>query len=240
MTPFPPIDSEMLSAILETYSKVSLIVTGAIGAIFIARTTLLLLSVSSPNSYFELFKETVLLLLALNLSPFVLKTVLSSSSEIAGLIRFEPQERIEGPVDGLLASLAENLSFLGVALDIGDLTVKHLVRAVFSLLIGLLSVAAPLIFISGYIFGQGIGVPALGSSLVALSLWPVLWNVIGLLGSTLWPTFQGTSLSSFVFAIAVSALQVLSPFFVVSLLRNAEPQSAISPVKWTFSKMRRG
>jgi hypothetical protein len=240
MTPFPPIDSEMLSAILATYSKVSLIATEVIGAIFIARTTLLLLTVSSPNSYFELFKETVLLLLALNLSPFVLKTVLSSSSEIAGLIRFEPQERIEGPVDGLLASLAENLSFLGVAIDIGDLTVKHLVRAVFSLLIGLLSVAAPLIFISGYVFGQGIGVPALGGSLLALSLWPVLWNVIGLLGSTLWQSFQGTSLSSFVFSVAVLILQTLSPIFTVSLLRSSDPKAIVPSVRWLSSKMRRG
>lgn len=240
MTQFPPIDPEMLTAVLATYSKVSLIVTGVIGAIFIARTTLLLITVSGPEAYGELFKETVIILFALKISPFLLKTVLGASSEIASLIHFESQSRTTGPIDGLLGSLTESLSFLGVIADLGNITIQHLVRSVFSLLIGLLAIVAPLIFVSNYLLGQSSGAQTLGVSLLALSLWPVLWNVIGLLGSTLWPTFQGTSLSSFVFSVAVLILQTLSPLFTVSLLRSSDPKAAIPSITWLTSKMRRG
>lgn len=38
-----------------------------------------------------------------------------------------------------------------------------------------------MVFISGYVLGTGLGALGLGSSLIALSLWPVLWNAVGLL-----------------------------------------------------------
>lgn len=237
MTPFPPIDSGVLQAVLETFQRVAGIVLGITSAVFIARVALLLVQVEGAHAFADLIRDTVVLLLALAVFPFVLKTVVNGSGQIAKLIHFEAQARSSGAIDNLLGPLKTNMLFLGLLTDIGDLTILHLVRAVFSLLIGLLAVAAPLIFISGYILGQGIGVAALGSSLLAFSLWPVLWNVIGLLSSTLWPSFQGTSLSSIVFSIAVTVLQFLSPLFCLALLRQMAPQAALRSVTGLASKL---
>jgi len=181
--------------------------------------------------------DTVVLLLALTVFPFVLKTVVAASGQISSLIHFEARSRSLGAIDNLLGTFETNMVLIGLLADIGDLTIQHLVRAVYSLLIGLLAIAAPVVFVSGYVLGQGIGVSAVGSSLLAFTLWPVLWNVIGLLSSTLWPSFQATSLSSIVFSIAVTVLQFLSPLFAVVLLRQLAPQAAIRSVTGIASKL---
>jgi hypothetical protein len=237
MTAFPPIDSAVLQAVLETFQRVAGIVLGITSAVFIARVALLIVQVEGSHAFASLVRDTVVLLLALAIFPFVLKTVVSGSGQIAELIRFEAHSRSSGPIDNLLGSLKNQMLIFGLISDIGDITIQHLVRSVFSLLIGLLAVAAPLIFISAYILGQGIGVAALGSNLLAFSLWPVLWNVIGLLSSTLWPAFQDTSLSSIVFSIAVTILQFLSPLFCLSLLRQMAPQAALRSVSGFVSKV---
>ncbi|MBL7687401.1 MAG: hypothetical protein JNJ49_05160 [Bdellovibrionaceae bacterium] len=240
MTPFPPIDSGVLQAVIETFQRVAGIVLGITSAVFIARVALLIVQVEGAHAFADLVRDTVVLLLALAIFPFVLKTVVMASAQIASAIRFEAYARSSGAIDNLLGSLKTHVLFVGLLSDIGDITVLHLVRAVFSLLIGLLAVAAPLIFISGYVLGQGIGVAALGSSLLAFALWPVLWNVIGLLSSNLWPSFQSTSLSSIVFSIAVTVLQFFSPLFCLALLRQVAPQSALRTVTGIALKMAGG
>lgn len=240
MTAFPPIDSGVLQAVLDTFQRVAGVVLGLTGAVFIARAALLVAQVEGAHAFADLVRETVVLLLALAIFPFVLKTVVAGSSQIASLVHFEARARSAGAIDHLLGSLRSQMLFFGLLTDIGDLTIQHLVRSVFSLLIGLLAVAAPLVFVSGYILGQGIGVGALGSSLLAFSLWPVLWNVIGLLSSTLWPSFQETSLSSIVFSLAVTGLQFLSPLFCLALLRQSAPQAALRSITGLASKVAGG
>lgn len=237
MTAFPPIDSAVLQAVLETFQRVAGIVLGITSAVFIARVALLIVQVEGSHAFADLIRDTVALLLALAIFPFVLKTIVAASGQIAELVRFEAHARSSGAIDNLLGSLKSQVLMFGLIADIGDITIQHLVRSVFSLLIGLLAVAAPLVFISGYILGQGIGVAALGSNLLAFSLWPVLWNVIGLLSSTLWPAFQDTSLSSIVFSIAVTVLQFLSPLFCLALLRQMAPQAALRSVTGLASKV---
>lgn len=240
MTPFPPIDPGVLQAVLDTFQRVAGIVMGLTSAIFVTRVAFLIVQVEGANAYSDLIRDTVVLLLALTVFPFVLKTVVAASGQISSLIHFEARSRSTGAIDNLLGTFKTNMVLIGLLADIGDLTIQHLVRAVYSLLIGLLAIAAPVVFVSGYVLGQGIGVSAVGSSLLAFTLWPVLWNVIGLLSSTLWPSFQETSLSSIVFSIAVTVLQFLSPLFAVVLLRQLAPQAAIRSVTGIASKLAGG
>lgn len=227
MTPFPPIDSTVLQAVLDTFEIVSRIVLGLTGAVFIARASLLVIQVEGAQAFSTLVRETIVLLLSLSIFPFVLKTLIAGTGQVAALIRFEAHSRSVGAIDGFIESIRTQLPLFGILADVGQLTLQHFVRAVFSLLVGLLAVATPLVFFSGYILGQGIGVAAIGSALLTLCLWPALWNIIGLFSSALWPSFQGTSLSSVVFSVVVTLLQFISPLFCLALLRQLSPQSAL-------------
>ncbi len=223
---FPPLDPSMMDAVLNTFGIVAKAVTGVIGALFIVRSALLLVSMESAESFFALFRETLTLLLALTIFPHAFKILVSGTGELAGLIRFEEQTRELGAIDEFFAAIAQAIPWISFLNELGSLAVYHVIRAIYSVLIGLLAVASPLIFISGYLTGRGIGVSQVSTMILALCLWPTLWNVIGLLGSKLWLQFQGSSLSSLIFSIVVLVLQIFSPLFCLSLLRDLRPQAA--------------
>lgn len=223
---FPPLDPSMMDAVLNTFGIVAKAATGLIGALFIVRSTLLLVSMEGAESYFMLFKETLTLLLALTIFPHAFRILVSGTGELAGLIRFESQTRELGAIDEFFAAISQAIPWISFLNELGSLAVYHVIRAVYSVLIGLLAVASPLIFISGYLTGRGIGVSQVSTMILALCLWPTLWNVIGLLGSKLWLQFQASSLSSLIFSIVILVLQIFSPLFCLSLLRDLRPQAA--------------
>jgi hypothetical protein len=228
MMAFPPLDPSMMEAVLNTFGIVAKAATGLIGALFIVRSALLLVSMESAESYFMLFKETLTLLLALTIFPHAFRILVSGTGELAGLIRVESQMRELGAIDEFFSAISQAIPWISFLNELGSLAVYHVIRAVYSVLIGLLAVASPLVFISAYLTGRGIGVSQVSTMILAMCLWPTLWNVIGLLGSKLWLQFQGSSLSSLIFSIVVLVLQIFSPLFCLSLLRDLRPQAAIS------------
>lgn len=230
MMAFPPLDPLMLDAVLTTFDHVSKVVMGLVGALFIVRCALLIALVESAESFFQLFKETLTLLLALTIFPHAFKALVSGTGELAGLIQFTEQTRELGAIDEFFVAMAQTFSWISFLSELGDLAVFHVIRSVYSILVGLLAVASPLIFISGYLTGRGIGVSQVSTMILAMCLWPTLWNAIGFLGSTLWAQFQSSSLSSLIFSIVVLILQVFSPFFCLSLLKDLRPQAALSAV----------
>jgi len=230
MMSFPPLDPAMMDSVLSTFNVVAKAVMGLIGALFIARSALLVALMESAESYFALFRETLTLLLALTIFPHAFKIVVSGTGELAGLIRFTEKTRELGAIDEFFAAIAHAIPWVSFLSELGNLAVYHIIRSIYSILIGLLAVASPLIFISGYLTGRGIGVSQVTTIVLAMCLWPTLWNVIGLLGSALWLQFQGSSLSSLIFSIVVLVLQIFSPLFCLSLLRDLRPQAALSTV----------
>lgn len=230
MMAFPPLDPAMMDAVLSTFNSVAKAVMGLIGALFIVRSALLVIQMESAESYFALFRETLTLLLALTIFPNALKIVVSAAGELSGLIRFTEKTRELGAIDEFFLAVAQTFPWVSFLSELGNLAVYHIIRSVYSILIGLLAVASPLIFMSGYLTGRGIGVAQVSTLTLAMCLWPTLWNVIGLLGSSLWLQFQGSSLSSLIFSIVVLVLQVFSPLFCLSLLRDLRPQAAFSAV----------
>lgn len=225
---FPPLDPSMMDAVLSTFDVIAKAVTGLIGALFIVRSALLVVSMESAESYFALFRETLTLLLALTVFPHAFKILVNGTGDLAGLIRFQEQTRELGAIDEFFAAISQAIPWISFLNELGSLAIYHVIRAVYSVMIGLLAVASPLIFISGYLTGRGIGVSQVSTMILAMCLWPALWNVIGILGETLWTQFQGSSLSSLIFSIVILVLQIFSPLFCLSLLKDLRPQAAFS------------
>ena len=106
MMAFPPLDPAMMDAVLSTFNIVAKAVMGLVGALFIARTALLVALMESAESYFALFRETLTLLLALSIFPYTFKIVVSAAGELSGLIRFTEKTRELGAIDEFIAAIA--------------------------------------------------------------------------------------------------------------------------------------
>jgi hypothetical protein len=73
---------------------------------------------------------------------------------------------------------------------------------------------------------QGIG--AYFMSFISLSMWPLLWNLLGLLGRELWPHLSTSPIAAVTFWIVIQILQVLSPVFCVILFVSLAPSQSLS------------
>jgi len=70
---------------------------------------------------------------------------------------------------------------------------------------------------------------------VFCSLWQFFWNAFGMLGDSIWQT-DAEPLKTAICGIAITALQLASPFFVVSLIKGASAHgTAASMAKSAFS-----
>lgn len=225
MMPFPPIDQAMISGITDTFSKVSVVVIGLMGMITVARFSMLIVRVAPPDSYAAVLKEAVTVLVALTLFPFVIKIAVSSVSEISQRLSFQAIEMRSGPVSELIDTVYSWNIVLQVLGAIGKVSFQYIVRAIFSLILGVSCAAIPLILLGEFIFGFSMGLHRIGATIFAFLMWPVLWNLLGLLALSMWPSFGDTSLSNFIFYWIVQLAQLFSPLFCASVLRTASPGS---------------
>ncbi len=235
MMPFPPIDPGTVSAITETFSKVSTVVLGFIGLIMVARFALLALQVAGADEYAQVVQDAAMVLITVSLFPFLFKTGISTVTELAARFSFQEMNVSRGAIGEFIDVMKSYNLVWRVALEISSLSFPYIVRSVFTLLIAVFCSAIPLIVLSEFIFGVRIGVASIGSTILALILWPVLWNLIGLLAIQLAPSFGATSLSNGVFAILVQIAQFVSPLFCFSLLKTAAPQAAGNAAAKSFS-----
>lgn len=83
---------------------------------------------------------------------------------------------------------------------------------VFNLGLAVLIVFMPLIIFSSTMLQFSIGVKSYLSMYIALSLWPLFWNVIGLLAIRMWDQSELASLSS-LSSVILALAQFLAPFF---------------------------
>jgi hypothetical protein len=226
MMPFPPIDPGTVSAITETFSRVSAVVMGFVGVVMVARFSLLALQVAGADEYALVVQDAVMVLITISLFPFLFKTGISTVTELAARFDYQEMSVSRGAMGEYIDAMKEYNIVWRVALEISSLSFPYIVRSIFTLLIAVFCSAIPLIVLSEFIFGVRIGVASIGSTILALILWPVLWNLIGLLAIQLAPSFGATSLANGVFAVLVQITQFLSPVFCFSILKTAAPNAA--------------
>lgn len=225
MTPFPPIEPATVSAIADTFSKVSVVVTGLIGAVMVARFALLSMRVAGADEYAAVVQDAALFLITIALFPFLFKTGISAVTELAGKFEYREMNLSRGVMGEFVDQIkGMNYAFSAI-IDITSMSFLYIVRTIFTLLLAILCSAIPLMLLTEFIFGVRIGVAAIGSTILALILWPVLWNIIGLLAIQIAPSQSGTSLAAGVFVFLVQLTQFLSPLICFVLLKSAAPHA---------------
>lgn len=227
---FQPIDSSMLDAALLVFRKVSSISTGFVATIFVARLSILVVSVAAVEAYGKLLRDMAFFFIAISLFPQVFRIVVSSVGVLSSTVGSQAVVSSGSPTatDELLQATKAQMPILGFMIDILPLSITYIAQSIFSIIIGLLCAIAPVIFLSHLISGSLLGLQQFLSTLIILCLWPVLWNVLGLLRHELAPTISQTSLGSFCFAIVIQCLQLVSPLLCIPLFKSSSLGSGMA------------
>ena len=227
MNPFIPVDQVLLDATLSVFKKVSHVTLGFAGFVFAAQIAVLAVSMAGVQAYARVFRDISLLFVATQLCPSVLQILIKSVGDIASHISYAEMPHPKGAVEQLFEVVKNSVPILGFSSEILSMSLPYMARAVYAVLLALLCSIAPVVLLVGLVTGIGGAAQGLFQSLIAMAIWPIVWNSIGLLAHEIWPSFAQTSLASVCFWIVVSVVQLLSPLFCIHFFRNLSPGAAI-------------
>lgn len=230
MNPLIPMNETVLGAALGLFSKVSLILSGFVGLLFMMRICFLAVRIANIYEYVDVIGDTVKYFGITALFPTLVRLILKLSGGLALSISYAPMAAAQSSIEEFMHKLFGEFVLFQVFGKIGDILMNLFTQSIYTIFISLLLAIAPVMIFFSTMLGLSQGVGAYFASLLSLSMWPVLWNLLGLLGRELWP-FIGTSpVSSVVFWVVIQILQLFSPVFCVLLFRTLSPSQAISKV----------
>ena len=230
MSPFLPMNEAVLSGGLSLFSKVASILMGLVSLIFMMRLSYLVVKVSGPYEYGELFKDTVSFLALLSLYPILLKLIISVSGDLALKISFIPLEESQEVFHNFLKRLLPEYSMTAIAGRIGQYLVLGLASAIYSSLMSLLIASGPIFIFLSTLLGMSQGLRTYFGLILSLSLWPIMWNILGHLALHVGGQFKESPLSSVCFYFVILMLQFLSPLFSYGLFRSMSLSTGVSKV----------
>lgn len=230
MNPMLPMNEAVLSAALGLFSKVSLIVSGLVGFVFVMRVCFLSLRIAGSYEYLELVGDTVKYFGITNLFPILAKLVINVTGSLALAISFVPMTQAQGEIEEFMQKLLSDFAMFQIFGRIGDIIMNLVTQSLYTVSIALLLAIAPILIFMSSMLGLLQGISAYFTSLISLCLWPVLWNLLGLLGRELWPLVGSSPISSVTFWLVIQLLQFFSPLFCALLFRSLAPSQAISKV----------
>lgn len=227
MNAFSPISETVLSAVLAVYDQSNSITTLLVGLIISMRMVFLLGQFAGGDSYAEVFKDLIAFLGISSLFPMLLRLLLSVINWLTLKFSYNGFGGPEGESLGFVLKLFGDSKYLEVLASLGDVFIAALSKAAYTAILAVFVAIAPIVFLIGLTFGMRGKISFYFSTLTAICLWPVLWNLLGLLGSKLSSGTKGSQIASISFAIVIYTLQLLSPVFSILLFTTLNPASAV-------------
>lgn len=230
MNPFIPANDLMLLSSLALFQKVSFMMLGLVGVVFCIRVVMLQMSFASIYEYGAVIKDIVFYLAMLSLFPHIVKLIFNTSGGLALKISYVPMSLAQEKVDGFFSNLFFDYNILKITSKLSDVIILNLAQGAYSVLTGLLLAISPIIIFMSYVLGVSKGLSTYISTLISLSLWPVVWNLIGLLGKELFRNNEASTLSIIAFWIVLHVLQFFSPIFCMIFLKSMSPSGAVTKI----------
>lgn len=230
MTNFNPMNEVMLTAALGLFSKVSNFMSALVGMIFIMRITLLVIQVASARDYADVLSDTVKYLGITSLFPYLIRLIVDITSSLALKVSFVPLSEEQKSVQDFIHNLLGEYPLFQIFGSIGDLILNLFAQSIYTVLISLLLAIAPIVIFTSIMLNFTESVGAYFQTLIALCLWPILWNILGLLGRELFPLINDSPVSGVVFWIVVQFLQLFSPIFCFLLFKSLSPSQSLGHV----------
>lgn len=225
-----PVSETVISGGLELFSKVSLIISSFVAVVFAMRVAVLVIRISPPSEYGSLLQSIVGYFGITAVYPTLIKLIVCTSGMIASKVSFAPVDEAQSAILNFVERMFSDYSVVVWSGKIGFLLIQGLAFSIFTALISLFIATAPVfIFLSTMLDIQS-GIRQYFGIIIALSLWPVLWNILGQLSIHVGSEFKDAPVSSVCFWCVIMLLQLISPLFAYSLFNNMSTDTGASKV----------
>jgi hypothetical protein len=230
MNPLMPMNEAVLIASLSLFTKVSVIMTGLVALLFTMRMVFLSLKASGSFEYGAVIGDTVRYLGLTVLFPTFIRLILDITAGLALKVSYVPLTAAQKQIELFSSQMFGEFVIFQVIGKVGDIFLMMLSQSFYTVLMALLLSIAPVMIFFSTMLGLSQGVGAYFMMFISFSMWPVLWNLLGLLGRELWPLLGNSPVSVVTFWIVIQVLQVLSPIVSVILFMSLSPSQALSKI----------
>lgn len=230
MNPFLPVTELVLNSGLSLFSKVSVVMTGLVATLVLMRIVFLQLRFANVYEYGGLLKDLISYFGIVALFPYLVKMIFGVAGSIALKVAFLPAPDAQATVQEFFSSLFFHYEYLSVISKLNDLIVINLAQAIYSVFSALLLSIAPICIFLSTILGIERGLGTYFMTLISISLWPVLWNLIGLLGKELFNQQGSSTLMTISYWFIIQVLQLTSPLFCGVLFKSLSSSGAVTKV----------
>lgn len=222
-----PMDPMVLAASLEVFKKVAMLVSTLVACAFIFRLIMLQVSFAPASDYAETVKDTVSFFALVAAFPMLVKILMDACAALANSISYLPPSDAQIEVENMIKSVFGGETFLWIVAKFLDFILVQMAGGFYTLCLAITLGAAPIIIFMNTILGLSTGLRPFFTTLISFSLYPVLWNIIGLLGKQVWPYMKSQPMSASIFWVTVQILQLFSPFFCSALFSKGSLQKTI-------------
>lgn len=237
MTSFSNISDTVLNSGLTSFTKVSLIMSGLVGAMFIIRLVALQIRFASVYEYGDVFRDVICFFAMITLFPYFAKLIFEVSHSLAEAIRFIPHDENKELIQQFLSIVFYKFDMFKIAGAIGEYIGPVLAYGFYTISAVLLLSIAPIVIFYATIMGYNNALEKFFSSIIAVSIWPLVWNIIGLVGQELSKQLGESILEVVIFGFLISLAQILSPIYCVMLFSSLNPTRAINRMIGMESKL---
>ncbi len=230
MNSFIPMNEAVLSGGLSLFSKVAAILTGLVSVIFMMRLSYLVVKVAPASEYGDLFKDTAAFLTLVALYPVLIKLIIFSIGDIATKVSYIPLEENQKMFQDFISKLLSDYPLFMILGKLGDVIILGLANSIYTAFISLLMASGPIFLFLATMLNMQAGLKTYFGLLISLSLWPIMWNIMGHLSLHVGGQFKESPVSAVCFYVVILLLQLLSPLFTFSLFRSMSLNTGITKV----------
>ena len=219
-----PITDKYIKAALDVAEKLKPYLLSLALLVFFTRLIYYQFTLSGSYKYNDLFFDTLSCFFLLMVFPTVIELINKFSFELSYAVtdlssfRTIHESYIEKKflINWSSLDIRQSMDFLVEAFKINLLF--PIVKWVFSIGISLLVAIGPIIIFSSTMLNFTIGLNIYLGTLILFFLWPLFWNIIGLLAEQV--VYDGLSFSGGIGALIFWFLQILSPLIVLKILQG--------------------
>lgn len=230
MNSFIPMNEAVLAGGLSLFSKVAAILTGFVSVIFMMRLSYMVVKVAPPSEYGDLFKDSVAFLALVALYPVLIRLIIFSIGDVATKISFIPLEENQKMFQDFISKLLSDYPLFMIFGRLGDVIILGLANSIYTAFISLLMASGPIFLFLATMLNMQAGLKTYFGLLISLSLWPIMWNILGHLSLHVGGQFKESPVSAVCFYLVILVLQLLSPLFTFGLFRSMSLNTGITKV----------
>lgn len=228
MVTFDAVGPNVLKAALDVFVVISGTLSAVVAAVIMGRFVLTQITFGSASEYGETLKDLLKYLLICSMFPFLVNTTFDVVNGIAKKISYIPSEKIHLAFMEVSSRLLSDSLWAMVGGPLIDLTILVGAHTVYTLMVAVLIAVGGIIFFMSLILGLSIPVRTYFMILITFSLWPILWNTLGILGEKL---FTGDEpFRAAIYWLALHIIQAFSPIFMFKLLSSGMATEAVGSV----------